>query len=90
MTVRQRLGRNLWLARRHAAITQAEVARRADLHESVVSLLETGKRLPRADTLVKLAAALQIDPCDLLDGIEWIPGPPNRTGRFCLQESPCR
>lgn len=88
MTVRQRLGRNLLLARRHASLTQAEVAGRADLHDSMVSLLETGKRLPRLDTLVKLAAALEVEPCELLRGIEWIPAPPGRAGQFCIRQSP--
>jgi transcriptional regulator with XRE-family HTH domain len=80
MTVEQRLGRNLRLARRRASLTQAEVARRANLHESMISLLEAGKRLPRLDTLVRLAAVLEVDLCGLLDGIERIPGSPGLAG----------
>ena len=90
MTLRQRFGRNLLLARRQASLTQAEVARRADLHDSMISLMEAGKRLPRSDTLVKLAAALEVDPCELLHGIEWVPGPSSRAGRFCLRQGPRR
>jgi transcriptional regulator with XRE-family HTH domain len=90
MTLRQRLGRNLWLARRQAALTQEEVGRRADLHGSMISLLEAGKRLPRTDTLVRLAAALDADLGELVQGIEWIPGPPGGSGHFHLHEGPRR
>jgi transcriptional regulator with XRE-family HTH domain len=34
-----------------------------------VGLLERAERMPRIDTLVKLAAALSIPPSDLLKGI---------------------
>jgi hypothetical protein len=38
-------------------------------------------RLPRIDTLAKLAAALSASPNELLDGIVWSPGS-MRAGRF--------
>jgi hypothetical protein len=39
------------------------------------SLLERGARVPRIDTLVKLASALNVPlACPLLDGIAWNPG----------------
>lgn len=30
--------------------------------------------MPRIDTLIKLAAALDVEAAELLDGIEWVPG----------------
>jgi transcriptional regulator with XRE-family HTH domain len=57
---------------------------RASLHRTEIGLLERGARVPRIDTLVKLAAALgvRID-CSLLDGITWNPGS-TRAGAFKL------
>ena len=36
-------------------------------------MLERGIRLPRIDTLVKVAGSLGIPPGDLLKGLEWSP-----------------
>jgi len=54
---------------------------RAGLHRTEIGLLERGARIPRIDTLLKLAAALDIDPSKLLDGINWMPGE-SLPGRF--------
>jgi hypothetical protein len=59
------------------------VAIRASLHRTEVGLLERQERLARVDTLVKLAAALGVSPCDLLDGIAWEPGYAQR-GEFTV------
>lgn len=49
----------LSIARNHAGLTQAELARRAGVPQSVVSDLENGKTLyPRLDTAMALAKAL--------------------------------
>jgi transcriptional regulator with XRE-family HTH domain len=37
-------------------------------------LLERGARVPRIDTLIKIASALDVPPVELIDGIEWAPG----------------
>ncbi len=37
-------------------------------------MLERGERLARADTIVKLAGALEVDPAELFEGIKWTPG----------------
>jgi len=34
-------------------------------------LIESGKRLPRLDTIVKLAGAVEVEPCALLMGTAW-------------------
>lgn len=54
---------------------------RASLHRTEIGLLERGARIPRIDTLAKLAGALGVPPADLLDGIEWQPGDMH-IGRF--------
>jgi transcriptional regulator with XRE-family HTH domain len=52
-------------------LSQEETAVRASLHRTAVGQLERGERVARADTIAKLAGALQIDPGDLFDGIVW-------------------
>ncbi|MGN6557133.1 MAG: helix-turn-helix domain-containing protein, partial [Solirubrobacterales bacterium] len=70
--VARRLGRNVFLARRRVTLSQEELGRLASLHRTEIGLVEGGRRLPRADTLIKLAAALDVSVEDLLAGIEWI------------------
>lgn len=68
-------GRNLRKARKRAGLSQEEVGFRASLHRTEVGLLERGTRMPRVDTLIKVAAAVgvRID-CALLAGIAWSNG----------------
>jgi transcriptional regulator with XRE-family HTH domain len=67
---------NLVRIRRRAGLSQEQVSVLASLHRTEVGMLERGARTPKIDTLVKLAGALEVAPADLLDGIEWRPGPP--------------
>ena len=78
-----RLGENLAACRRRADLSQEELGWRAGLHRTEIGHLEQGRRVARADTLVKLAGALSISPVELLDGLVWVPAPaPN--GRFAI------
>ena len=74
-------GQNLRARRQHVAISQEELGQRASLHRTEVGLLERGARLPRIDTLIKLASALSILPGEFLVGIDWKPDNAQR-GRF--------
>lgn len=85
MNVAQRFGSNLVACRQRADITQEELSFRAALHRTEIGLLERGARLPRIDTLIKLASALEVSPVDLLAGITWRPGE-SRPGRFELPD----
>lgn len=69
-----RFAENLVRRRQQSGLSQEAVGLRASLHRTEISLLERGTRIPRIDTLVKLAGALGVSPCDLLDGIIWRPG----------------
>jgi len=69
-----RFGQNLVLARKRASLSQEELAHQSALHRTEIGLLERGERIPRIDTLVKLAGALSIRPEELLEGIDWTPG----------------
>lgn len=81
MTVAERFGRNLARLREQTGITQEEFAFRASLHRTEIGLLERGGRVPKIDTLAKLAGALGVPAAALLDGIVWEPGD-FRRGRF--------
>lgn len=72
--VAERFAKNLLRARESAGLSQEELAFRAALHRTEIGLLERGVRMPRIDTLAKLAGALGIEPVALLDGIAWDPG----------------
>lgn len=74
MTVAQRFGANLSRLREQSGITQEELSFRAGLHRTEIGLLERGGRVPRIDTLAKLAGSLGATPAALLDGIEWQSG----------------
>lgn len=78
--VAERFGRNLLRARRRSGLSQEEVAIRATLHRTEVGMLERGIRLPRVDTLIKLAGAIEADPGELLEGLDWQPAIPSVGG----------
>lgn len=64
---------NMCRLRRIVDLSQEQVAARGRLHRTEVSLLERAGRIPRIDTLLRVAGALEAAPADLLSGIEWIP-----------------
>jgi transcriptional regulator with XRE-family HTH domain len=69
-----RFGDNLARCRKLAGVSQEEVSYRAGVHRTEISQLERGLRIPRIDTLVKLASALAVPTDNLLAGIDWEPG----------------
>ena len=80
-----KFGRNLFRCRRRAAMSQEELGKLASLHRTEIGLLEHGGRIPRIDTLMKLAAALAVSPAELLEGIHWVPGD-SAKGSFAISE----
>jgi transcriptional regulator with XRE-family HTH domain len=81
LPVSERFAANLKKLREVARLPQEELAVRAGIHRTQISLIEGGHRMPRLDTLIKLAGALGVTPNDLLDGIVWEPSQ-HRPGRF--------
>jgi len=82
--IAERFGRNLRRARRRAGFSQEELGRLTSLHRTHIGYMEMGKRLPRADNLIKLASALAVAVDELLWGIEWIVTTPTRPGSFAV------
>ncbi len=81
MSVAEQFGANLRYCRRRTGLSQEETAVRASLHRTAVGMIERAERLPRVDTIAKLAAVLGVNPGDLFEGIVWEPGGV-RYGRF--------
>jgi transcriptional regulator with XRE-family HTH domain len=80
----ERIGRNVFIARRRAGFSQEELGALAGLHRTEVGMVEKGERLPRVDTLLKLAASLAVPVGELVAGIEWIVPAPTRPGTFAI------
>jgi transcriptional regulator with XRE-family HTH domain len=72
--LRRRFGENLIRLRSRVDLSQEETAERAGLHKTEISLLERGLRLPRLDTVIKLAGAIEAEPCELLTGMVYRAG----------------
>jgi len=81
-----RFGQNLRRVRKRVGISQEELGSRSGLHRTEVGLLERGERVPRIDTLLKLATGLgvRVD-SPLLEGIVWEAGTTTTTpGAFAF------
>ena len=85
--IAERFGHNLWRARRRAGLNQEALAELAELHRPEIGLFETGKRLPKLDTLLKLTAAADATPRELLAGLHWRPAHWVR-GEFYFEDRP--
>jgi transcriptional regulator with XRE-family HTH domain len=83
MEISDRFGENLKMHRRRAGLSQEELSSRANLHRTEIGMLERGIRLPRLDTIIKVAGGIEIDPGDLCEGMTWRPAG-FKHGRFEL------
>lgn len=71
--LKTRFGENVRLLRARLHVTQEELGYRSDVHRTQMTLIEQGRRPPRADTLLKLAAGLEVDMTTLFGGIAYRP-----------------
>jgi len=63
-----RFGENLRRCRKEGGLSQSETALRAGLDRTAISLLERGQRVPRIDTVARLADVLGVPAGALLEG----------------------
>ena len=61
MSVQSRVSRNIQRIRREKGLSQEEVAHRADIHQTYLSGVETGKRNPSILVVERIAKALGVD-----------------------------
>ena len=76
--VAKRFSENLTRARERSGLTQEALAQAAEIHRTQVGELLRGNQLPRLDTLLRLAGALDVSPADLLDGLSFEPSAPGK------------
>jgi XRE family transcriptional regulator, regulator of sulfur utilization len=62
-------GRRLADLRRKKNLSQEELASRSGLHAVAITYIETGRRLPKLDTVYKLARGLGIKVEELFRGL---------------------
>lgn len=72
-TLAERFAANVVWFRRKAGLTQQELADRVGMNRTALSVLECGRRLPRLDTILKLAAGLDVGSGDLVAWMWWTP-----------------
>jgi transcriptional regulator with XRE-family HTH domain len=83
--VAERFGENLRRIRKGAGISQEALGLRCSLHRTEIGLLERGARVPRIDTLIKIASGLGIHPNALMAGISWTPAEAGTAGKFKIK-----
>lgn len=76
------VGANLRAVRKRARRSQEETAFGAGIHRTEVGLIERGKRMPRYDTLIKLAGSLEVEPAVFFKGVRWTPARIAKGGHF--------
>lgn len=67
-------------ARENAGLTQEQLGELAGMDRSTVGALERALASPKLETVMKLAGAMGLDPCELIPSIRWqapAGGPPS-------------
>jgi len=64
------IGDELKSARERAALTQEELAFRAGVHRTYISLLERGKKSPTLEVLQRISKALGVRMSDLVRALD--------------------
>lgn len=78
-TVANAFGEKLAAARSKARLSQEELGYLSSVHRTAISELELGRNVPGLDTVIKLAGALGLEPCELMADVRWTP-PPREPG----------
>ena len=82
--VMERIGHNIRKVRRRGGFSQELLAQRAGLHRTEISLLERVGRVPRIDTLLKIAGSLECPIQALVEGVQWVAYARSEPGSFAI------
>lgn len=74
-TVVEGLADKLASARKAAGLSQVQASEATGIKQTNISVFERGKKTPTLATLIKLAKAYGVDPCDLIPKEEPKPEP---------------
>jgi transcriptional regulator with XRE-family HTH domain len=72
-TMGERFGANVVWLRTEAGLQQQELAARVGMRRQVLSKIERGRQMPRLDTILVLAAGLEVSACQLVAWLWWDP-----------------
>jgi len=61
---------NVGRLRERRGLTQEQLGWAAGLHQTAVARIESGERKPNLETILKLAAGLEVPAAELFDGID--------------------
>ena len=87
MSIAERFAINLTRCRERAGINKSQLARLTELDPTAISRFESGKRMPRLDTLVKLTGALDCRADELVEGLSWTPDLPDSYGSYGVADA---
>jgi transcriptional regulator with XRE-family HTH domain len=61
MNIRETFARNLRENRRKSGLTQAQLAEKAEVSTHYIALIELARNIPKVETIVRLAKALNVE-----------------------------
>ncbi|HEY2716253.1 MAG TPA: helix-turn-helix transcriptional regulator [Solirubrobacterales bacterium] len=70
MSFSKRFGENVAAARKRSGLSQEALQFRSSVHRTVISKVERGETIPRADTVARLAAGIGVDPGVFFAGLD--------------------
>jgi transcriptional regulator with XRE-family HTH domain len=68
------IGEQIRRVRGERGESQEDTSLRSGLHRTEISQIERGLRVPRVDTLLKLASAFEVEIGELVGPLAWSPG----------------
>jgi transcriptional regulator with XRE-family HTH domain len=84
VNVSDRFGENVLRIRQARKLSQENLAERAAVHRTQITLIENGRRQPGIETVARLAGALEVSIESLYEGIRWDP----KIGQFVVADPP--
>lgn len=85
--LKNRIGTNIALQRKHCGLTQAGLAEKLNYSDKAVSKWERGESMPDILTLMQLAEQFEISVGDLLEDPNQLPGNPGKLEKAMTQVS---
>ena len=85
--LKNRIGTNIALQRKHCGLTQAGLAEKLNYSDKAVSKWERGESMPDVLTLMQLAEQFDISVSDLLEDPNQLPGNPGKLEKAMTQVS---
>ena len=66
-----KIGKQIAIARKKAGLTQTDVAKKLNLSVSMISAWESGIRIPKLDTIIRICNAIGCDTSEILNTVDF-------------------